>query len=163
MKKLFTGKSGYLIGFVSCFGIVILALVIQTQYNLEPCPLCITQRLFFMGLGVLFLIGAFVKPASLLQKIFAALQVLTTLGGAGWAVRHWYLQANKESMIADCGVGFDYMFENFPLEKMFKLIFKGTGDCAAIDWTFLGLTLPQLALISFVGFGIYAVYLLKQK
>ena len=163
MKKLFTGKSGYLIGFVACFGIVILALVIQTQYNLEPCPLCITQRLFFMGLGVLFLIGAFVKPASLLQKIFAALQVLTTLGGAGWAVRHWYLQANKESMIADCGVGFDYMFENFPLEKMFKLIFKGTGDCAAIDWTFLGLTLPQLALISFVGFGIYAVYLLKQK
>ena len=163
MKKLFTGKSGYLIGFAACFGIVILALVIQTQYNLEPCPLCITQRLFFMGLGVLFLIGAFVKPASLLQKIFAALQVLTALGGAGWAVRHWYLQANKESMIADCGVGFDYMFENFPLEKMFKLIFKGTGDCAAIDWTFLGLTLPQLALISFVGFGIYAVYLLKQK
>ena len=163
MKKLFTGKSGYLIGFAACFGIVILALVIQTQYNLEPCPLCITQRLFFMGLGVLFLIGAFVKPASLLQKIFAALQVLTALGGAGWAVRHWYLQSNKESMIADCGVGFDYMFENFPLEKMFKLIFKGTGDCAAIDWTFLGLTLPQLALISFVGFGIYAVYLLKQK
>ena len=163
MKKLFTGKSGYLIGFAACFGIVILALVIQTQYNLEPCPLCITQRLFFMGLGVLFLIGAFVKPATLLQKIFAALQVLTALGGAGWAVRHWYLQANKESMIADCGVGFDYMFENFPLEKMFKLIFKGTGDCAMIDWTFLGLTLPQLALISFIGFGIYAVYLLKQK
>ncbi len=163
MKKLFTGKSGYLIGFAACFGIVILALIIQTQYNLEPCPLCITQRLFFMGLGVLFLIGAFLKPSSLLQKALTFLQVLTALGGAGWAVRHWYLQANKESMIADCGVGFDYMFENFPLEKMFKLIFKGTGDCAMIDWTFLGLTLPQLALISFIGFGIYAVYLLKQK
>lgn len=164
----FKGRSGYLIGFAACFGIVILALVIQTQYNLEPCPLCITQRLFFIGLGVLFLICAFInptglKPANLLQKILAFLQVLTALGGAGWALRHWYLQANKESMIADCGVGFDYMFENFPLEKMFKLIFKGTGDCAAIDWTFLGLTLPQLALISFVGFGIYAVFLLKQK
>jgi disulfide bond formation protein DsbB len=62
-------------------------------------------------------------------------------------------------MIADCGVGFDYMFENFPLEKALKLVFKGTGDCAAIDWTFLGLTIPQLSLIAFVGFGIYAVYL----
>lgn len=163
MQKLFTGKTGYLMGFAGCFATVILALVIQTVYKLEPCPLCITQRMFFMGLGVLFLIGAFIKPASLLQKIFTFLQVFTALGGAGWAVRHWYLQANKESMIADCGVGFDYMFENFPLEKMFKLIFKGTGDCAAIDWTFLGLTLPQLALISFVGFGVYAIWLFKKS
>ena len=167
-KNILSGKSGYIVGSIGCFATVALALWIQTKYNLEPCPLCITQRLFFMGLGVLFLIGAFIcpssiKPASLLQKIFTGLQVLTALGGAGWAIRHWYLQANKESMIADCGVGFDYMFDNFPLQKMFKLIFKGTGDCAVIDWTFLGLTLPQLALITFVGFGIYALYLLKNK
>ena len=168
LKHYFSGKSGYILGSIGCFATVALALIIQTKYKLEPCPLCITQRMFFMGLGVLFLIGAFIhpkglKPASLLQKIFAALQVLTALGGAGWAVRHWYLQANKESMIADCGVGFDYMFENFPLEKMFKLIFKGTGDCAAIDWTFLGLTLPQLALISFLAFAAYAIYLVTRK
>ena len=163
LKNLLSGRSGYLIGFAGCIGTVILALVIQTQYKLEPCPLCITQRMFFMGLGVLFLIGAFVKPASLMQKIFAALQVLTALGGAGWAIRHWYLQAHKNEIIADCGVGFDYMFDNFPLKKMFTLIFRGTGDCAAIDWTFLGLTLPQLALITFVGFTVYALFLLKAK
>ena len=167
LKNLLSGKSGYILGSVGCFTTVALALIIQTKYNLEPCPLCITQRMFFMGLGVLFLIGAFIipkglKPASLLQKIFAGLQVLTALGGAGWAVRHWYLQANKESIIADCGVGFDYMFDNFPLKKMFKLIFKGTGDCALIDWTFLGLTLPQLALITFLFFGVYAIFLLKK-
>jgi disulfide bond formation protein DsbB len=159
IQKIFSGKTGYLIGFATCFGIVILALVIQTIYKLEPCPLCITQRMFFMALGVLFLIGAFIRPASVLQKLFTGLQVLAALGGAGWAMRHWYLQANKESMIADCGVGFDYMFENFPLKKMFTLIFRGTGDCAAIDWTLLGLTLPQLALISFIGLGTYAVWL----
>ena len=159
LKNLFSGKSGYVLGAVACFATVALALLIQTKYNLEPCPLCITQRMFFMGLGILFLIGAFVKPASLLQKIFTFLQVVTALGGAGWAIRHWYLQANKESMVADCGVGFDYMFENFPLKKMFTLIFKGTGDCATIDWTFLGLTLPQLALITFIAFGVYAVWL----
>lgn len=161
MQKFFSGKRGYLLGFVACFGIVALALVIQTQYKLEPCPLCITQRICFMVLGATFLIGAFVKPATIYAKIATLAQVLAALVGAGWAIRHWYLQANKESMIADCGVGFDYMFENFPLEKMFKLIFKGTGDCAAIDWTFLGLTLPQLALISFVAFGAYVIYLLK--
>ena len=161
MLSVLKGKTGYLMGFVSCFAIVALALVIQTQYDLEPCPLCISQRIVFMSLGVLFLIATFIPPSSWLKKIFTGLQILTALGGAGVAIRHWYLQANKESMIADCGVGFDYMFENFPLEKAFKLLFRGTGDCAAIDWTFLGLTLPQLALICFVAYGCYAVYLLK--
>jgi len=161
IRQLSTGRSGYLIGFVKCFGLVALALWIQTQYNLEPCPLCITQRLIFMGLGTLFLIAAFIPPQSILKAIFTGLQVLTALGGVGVAIRHWYLQANKESMIADCGVGFDYMFENFPLEKAFKLLFRGTGDCAAIDWTFLGLTLPQLALIAFIGFGAFAIWLYK--
>ena len=154
-----TGKTGYLLGFIKCFMIVGLALVIQTQYELNPCPLCISQRIIFMILGVLFLIAAFIPPASILKKVFTVLQVLTALGGASVAIRHWYLQANKESMIADCGVGFDYMFENFPLEKALKLVFRGTGDCAAIDWTFLGLTLPQLGLIAFSAFAMYAVYL----
>ncbi len=160
---LLTGKRGYLLCFVLCFGIVALALVIQTTYKLEPCPLCITQRMVFMGLGALFLIAAFIPPANIFKKIFMALQVLTALGGAGVAIRHWYLQANRESMIADCGVGFDYMFENFPLQKAFKLLFRGTGDCAAIDWTFLGLTLPQLGLISFLGFAALAIYLAFRK
>lgn len=159
--KFLNGKSGYLIGFFVSFGLVALALFIQTKFNLEPCPLCITQRMFFMGLGVLFLIHAFLPKVNFLQKTFTLVEVLTALGGAGWALRHWYLQANKESMVADCGVGFDYMFENFPLKKMFTLIFKGTGDCATIDWTFLGLTLPQLALMAFVGFVGYAIFLFK--
>jgi len=159
--EILKGKTGYLFGFVSCFLIVGLALIIQTKYNLDPCPLCISQRMIFMSLGVFFLIAAFIPTRTIISKLLTGLQVITALGGAGVAMRHWYLQANKESMIADCGVGFDYMFDNFPLEKALKLIFRGTGDCAAIDWTFLGLTLPQLGLISYIVFAIYAVYLLK--
>lgn len=158
LYKLVAGRKGYFIGFVACFGLVGLALWIQTHYNLEPCPLCISQRIIFMSLGVLFLLTAIFNNY---PKFFATLQVLTALGGAGVAIRHWWIQAHHESMIADCGVGFDYMFENFPLKKAFTLIFRGTGDCALIDWTFLGLTLPQLGLIAFVGFGVYAVYLVK--
>jgi disulfide bond formation protein DsbB len=162
INKLLSGKSGYLLGFVACFGLVAMALVIQTQYHLEPCPLCISQRIVFMGLGVLFLVAAFIKPNTILKKIFTLLQVLTALGGSGVAIRHWWLQAHRESMIADCGVGFDYMFDNFPLQKALTLVFRGTGDCAAIDWTFLGLSIPQLSLIAFVGFAGYALYLTKK-
>lgn len=159
INRILVGRSGYLIGFLKCFGLVGLALWIQTRYNLEPCPLCISQRILFMSLGVLFLLAAFVKPQTLLAKILTGLQVLTAIGGAGVAIRHWWIQAHRETMIADCGVGFDYMFENFPLKKALTLIFRGTGDCAAIDWTFLGLTLPQLGLIAFVGFGAFAIHL----
>jgi len=119
------------------------------------------HRLYEFGCAVL---NCSVYSASTsLEKVFALLQVFTALGGAGVAIRHWYLQANRESMIADCGVGFDYMFENFPLQKAFKLLFRGTGDCAAIDWTLLGLTLPQLALICFVSFAAYAIWLLRSS
>jgi disulfide bond formation protein DsbB len=159
INRILIGRTGYLIGFLKCFGLVGLALWIQTRYNLEPCPLCISQRILFMSLGVLFLLAVFVKPQTLLAKILTGLQVLTAIGGAGVAIRHWWIQAHRETMIADCGVGFDYMFENFPLKKALTLIFRGTGDCAAIDWTFLGLTLPQLGLIAFLGFGVFAVYL----
>lgn len=158
LNKFLAGRAGYLVGFFTSFGLVALALWIQTQYHLEPCPLCISQRIVFMALGVLFLLAALLPK---FPKLFAALQVLVALGGAGVAVRHWWIQAHRENMVADCGVGFDYMFENFPLNKALTLVFRGTGDCAAIDWTLLGLTIPQLALISFVGLAAYALYLAK--
>jgi len=162
LNKLLSGRTGYLLGFFACFALVASALVIQTHYHLEPCPLCISQRIILMSLGLLFLIAAFIKPATMLKKILTLLQVLTAMGGVGVAIRHWYLQAHRESIIADCGVGFDYMFDNFPLQKALTLVFRGTGDCAAIDWTFLGLSIPQLALIAFVGFGAYALYLVRK-
>lgn len=161
MNKLLGGKRGYILGFVACFGLVGIALAIQTHYQLNPCPLCISQRIIFMGLGVLFLIAAFIKPSTLLSKLFTLLLVLTSLGGAGVAIRHWWLTAHRSEMVADCGVGFDYMFDNFPLEKALKLVFRGTGDCAAVDWTFLGLSIPQMSLIAFIGLGVYAIYLVQ--
>lgn len=158
LNKILAGRTGYFSGFVACFALVGIALWIQTKYNLEPCPLCISQRIVFMALGMLFLLAAIVNKY---PRLFAVLQVLTALGGAGVAIRHWWIQAHRESMVADCGVGFDYMFENFPLKKALTLVFRGTGDCAAIDWTFLGLTIPQMALIAFIGLGIYALCLAK--
>lgn len=162
MRQWLKGRGAYLLGFIAGFGIVALALYIQVQNHLEPCPLCISQRMIFMALGILFLIHAFVS-SSRLHAALAVVEVLTALGGAGVAIRHWWLQAHKDDIIADCGVGFDYMFENFPLKKALTLVFRGTGDCAAIDWTLFGLTLPQLGLISFVLFAAYALGLFRVR
>ena len=165
LNKLLSARAGYLLGFVASFSSVGLALWIQTRYQLNPCPLCISQRMVLMGLGLLFLTAAIHNPSQLGRKIYAALHVMVAIGGACVAIRHWWLQAHRDSMVADCGVGFDYMFENFPLRKALTLVFRGTGDCAAIDWTYLGLSIPQMALITFIGFTGFALYLanLKQK
>jgi disulfide bond formation protein DsbB len=161
LNKCLSGKRGYLLGFFASFGLVALALWIQTRYQLNPCPLCISQRMVFMGLGLLFLVGAVLPAKAIWQKTVTALLVLTALGGAGVAVRHWWLQAHRDSIIADCGVGFDYMFENFPLQKALTLVFRGTGDCAAIDWTFLGGSIANWSFLAFVFFtlaGLWVAY-----
>ncbi len=165
LNKLFSGRSGYLLGFLGSFGLVGLALFIQQKYSLEPCPLCISQRIVFMKLGALFLIAAIHNPAQLGRRIYGVLQVIAALAGAGVALRHIWVQNHADQIMAECGVGFDYMFENFPLQKALQLVFKGTGDCAKIDWTLLGLTIPQLALIAFIAMAIYAGVLatLKKK
>ena len=164
LNNLLATRLAYWLGFVVSFGLVALALVIQTRYQLEPCPLCISQRIVFMVIGALFLAAAIQNSSKVFfVKAYALLQMLAALGGAGVAIRHWWLQVHKDEMLVDCGVGFDYMFENFPLQKALTLVFKGTGDCAAIDWTFLGFSIPQLALISFVGFVVYAALVAKAR
>lgn len=164
LNKILNNRTAYVLGFLASFGLVVLALVIQTQYKLEPCPLCISQRIVLMGLGILFLIAAIHNPQKPTGvKLYALLHILTALGGAGIAIRHWYLQVHKDEMLVDCGVGFDYMFDNFPLKKALTLVFRGTGDCAAIDWTFLGLSIPQLALIAFLTIAAYAFLLAKKR
>ena len=164
LNNLLATRLAYWLGFVASFGLVALALVIQTRYQLEPCPLCISQRIVFMVIGVLFLAAAIQNSSKIFfVKAYALLQMMAALGGAGVAIRHCWLQVHKDEMIVDCGVGFDYMFENFPLQKALNLVFKGTGDCASIDWTFLGFSIPQLALISFVGFVVYAALVAKAR
>ena len=159
MNKLFAGRSGYFLGFIASFGLVVYALYIQQQHNLEPCPLCIFQRIAYMVLGVLFLLAALHNPGKLGRKIYGLLQFIAAGAGIGIALRHIWIQANPDKVMAECGAGFDYIFETFPLKRALDLVFKGTGECSAIDWTLFGLTIPQLSLIAFVGLAIYAIYL----
>jgi disulfide bond formation protein DsbB len=163
LNKLLGSRTGYLLGFVACFGLVAFALYIQTKHNLEPCPLCISQRIAFMGLGVLFLIAAIHNPGQTGRRIYSLLHFVGAATGAGIAARHMWIQANPDKVMAECGAGFDYIFDTFPLKKALDLVFKGTGECTAIDWTLFGLTIPQLSLICFVALAAYALLLATLK
>jgi len=160
LKNFLGSRAAYFAGFAVSFGLVGLALFLQVQYNLDPCPLCISQRIAFMVLGVLFLIAGLHNPVGLWRKIHGVLQLAAAATGAGIALRHMWIQAHPEEVMAECGAGFDYIIESFPLQRAIELIFKGTGECSAIDWTLLGLTIPQQSLIAFVGLALYALVLM---
>jgi disulfide bond formation protein DsbB len=163
LDKLFSGRVGYIVGFLASFGLVAFALYIQVRDNLEPCPLCISQRIAFMTLGVAFLAAALHNQAGLWRRIHAALQFALAATGAGIAMRHIWIQSHPDQVMAECGAGFDYIFERFPFSKAVELVFKGTGECSTIDWKLLGFTIPELSLLAFILLGAYAIVLAVAK
>ncbi len=159
LNRILSHRAGYFLGFIASFGLIAFGLYIQVKHNLEPCPLCIFQRIAFMSAGVLFLLAALHNPRGLWVRVHAGLQVLASLVGAGIAIRHIWIQSHADEVMAECGAGVAYLFEQFPLRKFLQLVFKGTGECSTIDWTLLGFSIPQLSLVAFSGFAAYAVYL----
>lgn len=163
LNRILGGRAGYLLGFLASFGLVAFALYIQQKHNLEPCPLCISQRIAYMSLGALFLVAALHNPGAIGRRIYGVLQFAAAATGAVIASRHIWIQANPDKVMTECGVGFDYLFQNFPAQRALQLIFKGTGECSSIDWTWLGFTIPQLSLIAFIGLGLFAVILVSAR
>lgn len=159
LNRMLAGRAGYLVGFFVSFALVGVGLYIQVKDNLEPCPLCIFQRIAFMVTGMLFLLAAFHNPHGLWRKVHGVLQFVAASTGVGIALRHIWIQTHPEEVMAECGAGVAYLFENFPLRKFLQLVFKGTGECSSVDWTLFGLTIPQLSLVAFAGLAIYAVVL----
>jgi protein dithiol:quinone oxidoreductase len=135
-----------------CIGLMLSAwLYFQLFLGLEPCPLCMVQRGFVIGVGLMAALAWAHNPGVVGQRIYAVLGFLFAAGGAGVAARHSWLQYLPEPLKPDCGLTFDYMFDVFPFKDALILLFQGDGNCAKVDWIFLGLTIPACTLIAFVG------------
>lgn len=100
--------------------------------------------------GLFMLIAALHNPGRTGFRIYAGLAAIAALGGASISVRHVWLQHLPPDEVPACGPGIDYMFENFPLGDLLHAMLNGTGDCAKVDWTLLGLSMPVWVLICFI-------------
>jgi disulfide bond formation protein DsbB len=141
---------------------IVAALWIQLTYQLEPCPLCITQRIIFIVLGLLFVFFVWL-PLNFFVRIIYLLAIgITSIAGLIFSARHVLIQQKYIMVPAECGIDLDYMFENFPLMEAFNLLFQGTGDCSRVDWTFYGLSLPMMAFLGYLFFLIYALFVFKK-
>jgi disulfide bond formation protein DsbB len=138
-------------------GLMAYALYEQYVVGLEACPLCIFQRVALIALGVVFGIAALHAPRGAGARVYAILGALVAaigLGIAGWHVRMQHLPPDQ---VPSCGPGLGYMMEAFPVAEWIKMVFTGSGECANVNWSFLGLSMPAWVGIWFVGLGVLIV------
>ena len=146
------------LGFALCAAMMAYALFVEHVLLLMPCPLCVFQRMAVISLGLVFLVSAIHDPGSLGRKIYAVFLVLAAGAGSAVAGRHAWLQIMPEDQVPACGPGFDYIIDSFPFSEALALIFTGSGECADIDWIFLGLSMPAWVLFCFIIIGTAGVW-----
>lgn len=149
-------RSGNGLGFLICVALMGYALYAQYVLGLEPCPLCIFQRVAVIATGVLFLLAAIHNPGRSGARWYGALQLIAVIAGILISTRHIWIQAQPPGTVAACGAGLDYLMEIMPITDVITKVLTGSGECGAIDWRFLGLSMPWWVLISLAGLGVWA-------
>lgn len=152
------------LGLLACLVAMGFALYLQHVVGLEPCPLCIMQRIaVFAAMGVL-VIAILHNPRAVGQRVYALFGLLAALFGLGVAGRHVWLQHLPADQVPACGPGLEYMLDVFPLKDALSMVLRGSGECATVDWTFLGFSLAELTLLVFVGLvTLFLFQLLRQR
>ncbi|MEQ8661023.1 MAG: disulfide bond formation protein B [Gammaproteobacteria bacterium] len=145
-----TSRLVYGLTALTCIALLGYGYYLQYHDGLEPCPMCIFQRLCFMGVALVCAVGAAHGPRGRGRYVYGGLTVLLALTGAAIAARQVWLQHLPEDRVPACGPGLEYMLEMYPLAEVIRTALRGSGDCALVDWTFLGLSIAEWSLGCFV-------------
>ena len=151
------------LGAGACAVLLGVALYFEHVMRLEPCPLCIVQRVLVVVLAVVMTAAALHDPNKLGRRVYGALILLVGLAGTAVAGRHVYLQNLPPDRVPECGPGLAYILDVFPPSEALALIFRGSGECAEVQWTFLGLTIPGWTLVAFIGYVLLGTMLCAMR
>ena len=136
---------------LSGIGMLVFGLYLQHVVGLNPCPMCIVQRYALIGVVLVAAVGWRVRGWGL--AVSGVLLALVSGFGAFTAARQSWLQWYPPEIVT-CGRDFYGMVENFPINRAIPMIFKGSGDCTKIDWTFLGGSIANWSFLAFVVFAL---------
>jgi disulfide bond formation protein DsbB len=121
------------------------------------------QRGFFYGLIGVFVLGALHGPGRLGTTLYGVAAFLLAAAGAATAARQVWLQHLPPDKVPACGPDLFFMMQNFPLARTLEKLFYGSGECAVVDWTFLGLSIAGWSLVWFAAFALYAAWLVLRS
>ncbi len=149
--------------FLICLALMAIALTMQHVLKLEPCPLCILQRVLVIALGGVSLVAALHDPRVAGRRVYGGLIVVLGVLGVIVAGRHVWLQNLPADRVPECGPGLEYLLDAFPLTEALSLVFRGSGECAEVQWAFLGLTIPGWTLVMFTVFTVFGLLLIATR
>ena len=145
----------------ACAALLVFGLYLQHAIGLEPCPMCIVQRYLFVLVIVAAGVGAALRPPAAARWSGAVLLVLA-LAGAFVAARQSWLQWFPPELYA-CGRDLYGMIESFPLKRVIPMVFRGSGDCTVVDWTFLRLSIANWSFLTFAFVAALGTWLLRRR
>ncbi|PHS25776.1 MAG: disulfide bond formation protein B [Methylophaga sp.] len=150
-------RSLFLLGFLLCVAALAVAAYFQLIEHLEPCPLCILQRVLIAFLAVIFLLAILHNPRGWGIKVYGLLAGIIALIGAAISARHVWLQNLPADQVPSCGPSLNFMLDNYALTEAIEMVMRGSGECADVLWTFMGLSIPAWTLVAFVGLALMAL------
>jgi protein dithiol:quinone oxidoreductase len=148
----------FLLGFLACAASMAFALYLEHFRHLDPCALCVLQRVAMIATGVIFLIAVAHGPRNWGRQVYAALAAVAALVGAGIAGRHVWLQSLPPDLVPACGPPLDHLMKIMPWSEALAFVLKGEGNCAVIAGQWLGISLPGWTLVGFVLLVLWALY-----
>lgn len=146
---------------IGCFGLIAIGLQLQEIYKLAPCPMCIFQRVIYMSIGAVSIVGwAFPKYSFVLWRVIFVLAAV----GVGIAGEQSWMQAYPE-LAKECGLTNPNMLERFVdwLGSVEPALFLATGFCTSKDWVFLSLSMANWSVLVFIAIIGYAVKVLHRR
>lgn len=158
MKALQNYRTLALLGAAGCLsGLLMAVFYFQKHLGLEPCPMCIFQRVAMLATGLVFVAAAVHAPQAGGRWAYTGLAVLVSGLGAFIAARHTWLQGLPEDQRPACGPTLNYLMDMLPLREVVETVIRGDGNCAKIDWTLLGYSLPAWTFVVFAGLILWAL------
>lgn len=156
-------RSLFLLAFLGCLALMGGALYLEHVVGLNPCPLCIVQRIFVILFGLVCLVAAIHAPQRAGRRAYSGLALLMAVGGGATAARQIWLQTVPADQLEACLPSLEFMMEALPLQDIVSLVFRGTADCAEVTWTLFGFSLPEWSLLAFLGMAVFALFQLLRR
>lgn len=155
-------RVAYLLGFLVCAGLMGWALWLQFGMDLEPCPLCMFQRVALCLAGLVFLVAFIRNPRRGGATVAAIFTLLFAGAGAALAARQVWLQTLPKDLVPSCGMGISYMLETLPFTDVIAKTLAGSGECAEKGWVFLNLSIAGWSLVFFITMIVAAFALVRR-
>ncbi len=157
-------KGWYWFGFLGSLSLVAVAyFYFQLELELEPCPLCLFQRAALLGVAAFCFLGMLFNPGKVFAKIIAFGVTLFSVLGLMIAGRQVWLQHLPEDKVPECGPDLAFMLDAFPLSQVISTVFQGSGECAEVQWSLIGFSMPEWMAFIFLIMTLIGLRLLFKR